>query len=126
MNWKRVLIFIAVIFAATAAVSFPFGFAMGILTSQGRAVPEWLPIAQGGASILAATSVFTALAMRQLDRTWEHAWAVWAGAQAASLPLNVGFLGMTPTDWAIGAAVFLIPLFFGVSLGQRLQQRRTG
>jgi hypothetical protein len=61
MNWKRVAVFTVVLFLATAAAAFPFGFIQGY--SRG-APPDWLSFGNFTVSIIAAACVFAALARR--------------------------------------------------------------
>ncbi len=79
MNWKRIGLFVLLLFAATAAASFPFRFVAAIIASGGDPVPTWLTPAQATANLAAAALVFGLVAKRQMDRVYQHAWAVLLG-----------------------------------------------
>jgi hypothetical protein len=118
MNWRRVLSFTLLLFAATAGASFPFGFISGFLTAQARPVPGWVTIGTQIAVPLAAIAVFYALARRQEDRPWLHAQAVCLLAWAASFPLNVLLLGQPAIVWAVGLLVMSVAQAAGVGLAR--------
>lgn len=123
MNWKRVLLYVVVMFAATAAAAFPFGLIAGFRGAQGESVPAWLPIGQGVAVSLAMLGVFVSLARRQLEQPWQHALAVGGIAFLLSYPLNVLAMGQAVAVWAQGLVVYGIALAVGVPAGVWLRAR---
>ena len=122
MNVRRILVFTLVLWLATALAAFPFGFIEGFLRATGHAKPWWIPFGQGIAVPVAAAAVIAALAKRQSERTWEHAWAVAAFTLLLTLPLNVVVMGQPVTQWVGGAVVLLVVVVpIGVLIGGLLQ-----
>ncbi len=118
MNWKRIAVFVGMLFLATGAASFPFGFIQGLLAAQHRQVPGWVPVAQMMAVPVAAAGVFYLLARRQADRPWGHALAVATLAWLLSFPLNVVALGRPFIEWALEIIVGLVALGVGVGIAK--------
>lgn len=122
MNSRRILAFVGILFVATAAAAFPFGFIRGYLGATGRTPPGWLSVAQGLAVPVAAMVVIAILAKRQLVKTWEHACIVVAGAWLLTFPLNVMLLGQPWVAWLRGVIALILVLALGVPLGVYLRR----
>ena len=120
MNWKRIITFAAILFVATAAAAFPFGFLRGFLNAVGHSPSSWLPFAQGVAVWLAGICVFAAFAKRQTLQVWQHGFVLVAVTWLVSYPINVLLLGTTLIAWAESLVVLLIPLAIGIPIGRRL------
>ena len=82
MDWKRVAIFTGVMFAATAAAAFPFGFIQGYFAAQQAEPPAWVGIGLTVFGIAVAALVFRALARRTPTRVYEHAGLVLFGVES--------------------------------------------
>src|SRR5262245_20834223 len=124
MNWRRIGIFTAIMFAATAAASFPFGLIEGFAVSTGRTPAAWLPLARGLAAPLAAVAVFAAFASRESGETWSGASAIGILSWLVSFPLNVIMLGMPVVAWAGGLVLMGLCVVIGVPLGRLIARSR--
>src|SRR5262245_6779918 len=108
MNWRRVGIYTAIMFGATVAVSFPFGFIEGFARSTGRTPAAWLPLAEGLAVPVAAIVVIAAFSRRESQKTWAGACLIGIFPWLASFPLNVILLGVPTVDWAVHVLVLAL------------------
>jgi hypothetical protein len=124
MNWRRIVIFMLILFLATAAAAFPFGFIRGYAQASGRFVPSWVGVGQALVVPLAGAVVVALLAKRQITRPWEHAWAAVLGAWLLTLPINVMLLGQAPRQWLGGLIPSCLIVILGVPLGLYLRERR--
>ena len=122
LNWRRIVVFSAALFAATAAAAFPFGFVSGFLSSRGEPVPSWVSIGPQLAVPAAAIAVFFVLGRRQDDRPWLHALAICVVAWLISFPLNVLLLGQPLLAW--GLALPALSVAQAVGLGASALARR--
>ncbi len=121
LNWKRILIFVAIFFAATGLAAFPFGFIRGYcLASTGHA-PAWLGPAQAMAGLLAAITVFAILAWVQKDGAFAHCFVVGLFSWFLSFPINVLLFHQPAMQWAAGAIVLVITAGIGGGAGVGLR-----
>ncbi len=123
MNWKRIAIFTAILFLATAVAAFPFGFLSGFLKSLNKPEPTWVPTAQNIAVYVAAMIVFLILAKKQETNPWFHALAVTLLAWLISFPINVLGFGQSVLTWVFGILLLLIALVIGTPIGNYLRDR---
>ena len=121
MDWKRIGLFVVLLFASTAAASLPFGFVAGFIAAGGGQVPAWLTPAQAAANLAAAGCVFGLLAKRQVQRAHHHAWAVLLLTWLVSYPLNVLMLGVPNVVWFLGVVPLAVSLYVGLAIGSRLR-----
>jgi hypothetical protein len=113
MNWKRIIAFVALQFAATASA----GFVIGIINSFGE--PSLVGrLVQALVVLASAAMVFAVLAGRQSTRTWEHAWTVAFVTWCLSYPLNVLTLAQPTKQWAGGGIALCLAVFAGVPCGR--------
>jgi hypothetical protein len=124
LNWKRVAVFVGLLYCATLAAAFPFGFMVGIYIARGHPVPDWIPVGQPLALLCAGTAVFFCLARYQSERVWRHAVAVLLIGWLLAFGINVVVLGVRVRAWAMSLPLFAVPLVIGVSLG-RLWRHHT-
>ena len=122
MNWKRIFIFVLVLWLATFGASFPFGFVIGYLTVRQTPVPVWLALGQMLAVLVAAAAVFYVLARRQGNRPWLHALIVAVISWLVSFPVNVLALGQPVVTWGYSPFFLLASLSAGVSLASSLRK----
>ena len=122
LNLPRLVAFVGILFTATAAAAFPFGFMRGYFFASGRVPPAWLPLGQGLAVPVAAVVVIALLARRQLTRTWEHACIVVAGSWLLSFPINVLLFGQPWLGWLRGVVALCVVVALGVPLGIYLRR----
>ena len=120
MNWRRVGIYTAIMFGATAAASFPFGFIEGFARSTGRTPAAWPPLAEGLAVPVAAIVVIAAFSRRESQRTWAGACLIGIFSWLVSFPLNVILLGEPTVAWAGDLLVVALSVVVGVPLGRFL------
>lgn len=121
MNVRRIFVFALLLFLATASAGFVFGAIGGFLRATGHDIPSWMPVGQAIGVLVAAVAVIAALAKRQSDRTWEHAFAAAASAWALSFPISVLLAGQPIKQWVAGALVILVIVPPGVLIGRRLR-----
>jgi hypothetical protein len=126
MNWKRVAVFVGLLFCGTFAAAFPFGVITGIQIARGQSVPGWIPVGQPLAVLCAAALVFYSLAKRQRDRVWLHAFVVHLLGWVLSFFINVIGFGLRVRDWAVGLPLFVVPLTIGVCLGRMRRHHAHG
>jgi hypothetical protein len=120
MNWKRLILFTLLLWAATALAAFLFGFVRGVLQANGREVPQWLNLAHVAVGFLTNVAVIAELARRQSERTWEHAAALMLIGWLTSLP-SVLFFGFPVVAWLLQLPVFGICVGIAVPIGRRLR-----
>ena len=124
MNWKRIAVFVLILFLATAAAGIPFDVIAEVLSARQahekgwlrEPLPLWVLLGKALAVFTAATVVFYQLANRQHDRPWRHALMVAVIAWLVSLPINVWGLGVPETVWSPGIIALLVALSVGVGL----------
>jgi|GEM_PF-2336365 len=126
MNWKRIGIYTAILFCATALAAFPFGVVVGFVEVNSRPAPQWAYWGEMLAVPAAAVMVFMCLAKVQAVKTWEHAVMVGLLTWLASLPLNVGLLGVSFLAWAMGVVFLALTIGLGVPLGILWRNRDPG
>jgi hypothetical protein len=122
LNLRRILAFVGILFTATAAAAFPFGFIRGYSLGSGHVPPSWLGFGQALAVPIVAIVVIAVLARRQLVRTWEHALMVVLGAWLLSFPVNVMLFGQPWLAWLRGVIVLCVVVALGVPLGVYLRR----
>ena len=125
MNWKRILIFIPILFLATAAAAFPFGRIHSFLSASNKPVPIWLPIGHGSAVLVAAIIVFLILAKKQENNTWLHAILVALFTWLVSFPINVLLIGQPILPWTISVVVLFIALSIGTPIGNYMRNKSS-
>jgi len=121
MNWKRIIIYVGILFLATAVAAFPFGFIVGFLQAAGKVAPLWITLGQAVAISLTSILVFAHLAKRQREKTFLHAWCVGIGAWLISFPINVLFLRQPILVWIAGIILIAVTLLIGVLIGSKLR-----
>lgn len=122
MNVKRIAVFVGILFLATAAAAFPFGFIRGYVQASGRIPPGWLVLGQALAVPIASILVIALLAKRQQVKTWDHAWTVAIGAWLMSFPINVLLLRQPIQTWFVGVYVMCVAVVLGVPFGTYLRR----
>jgi hypothetical protein len=121
MNWKRIAIFVVLMFAATFLAAFPVGVVEGFYRARGSAPPHWLIHALAVGTFAANVTVLILLAKRQKAKTWWNAWAVIFVTWVLGYPLNVGFFGQSFVGWASTILPLCVAVAIAVPIGRRLQ-----
>jgi hypothetical protein len=122
MNFRRILAFVGILFVATAAAAFPFGFIRGHFLATGHSTPHWTIVGQALAVPLAAIAVIAALAKREVVRPWAHAWIVVIVAWLFSFPLNVMLLRQPWLAWLRDLIALCVMVSIAVPLGVHLRR----
>ncbi len=121
MNWKRIALFVLLLFVATAAAAFPFGFIEGFLAAQGKTPPAWVLVGQAIAVPVAAIIVFALLAVRQSTKAFAHASVAGLLSWLLTFPINVLIFGFPAAQWFAGVFVVAIAIVIGVPIGARFR-----
>lgn len=122
MNWKRIMIYIGILFLSTILASLPFGVANGFFQAQGKAIPIWVKIGPAISVPCATLIVFLFLSRSQEENPWGHAVIVAILSWLISFPINVIGLGQPITTWVGTLIVISIALVTGTFLGMYVRK----
>jgi hypothetical protein len=111
MNWKRIILFVFVLWGVSYAVGFIFGFLGGFLKALRFTSLDWIPYLQSIFMIAALSYVFSRLFQLQRERGFQHAFVAALLTWLSSFPINVLYFGQPTSQWFVGG------LFaFGISI----------
>src|SRR5690349_8926295 len=113
MNWRRLILFVPLLYGATAVISLPFGLLAVVWIHAGKAVPSGLVYAHTVVLVLTSSAVFYWLFRRQPARPLLHGVAVALITWVISLPIEVGIFKRTWGDWSRGAILLSLAVALG-------------
>ena len=125
MNWKKIFVYIGVLYLATAAVGFLFGFFRGLLHIIKGNIFILFSLGQTISMLVVSVWVFVHLSIHLKDKVFAHAAAAGIGVWLLSFPINVLLLRQPVAIWAEGIIVILIILSVGVLIGTAIKKNRT-
>jgi hypothetical protein len=125
MDWRKVLLYAALILAAQILVGFLNGL-LFVVRTETQAIASLL----GGAltSLLLCLAIFAHLALGQRKLVWEHALFVLASYLTLELALNLATSHSYPPIHPLEFTLWLLEVFvaflLGTVVGQRVAMRR--
>ena len=125
MSWKRIIKYTLILFIVTFAVSFPFGYIDGFLTSRGRSIPQWFGAVHFISMVLSSIAVFIFLSRSESDDVWKSAFTVATLSWILSFPINVLAIGQPILVWAVSLFYTLWFMAIGVPIGRKLIKKES-
>jgi len=124
MNWKKIIIYIGILFLATMLVAFPFGFIQGLFgITEGNAL-LLINLCQAIAVLAASIWVFAHLTLKLQEKIFLHALCVGVGSWLLSFPINVLVFGQAILFWGLGIVIIIFTLSIGILIGAIIKKKK--
>lgn len=122
MNWKRIVVFVALRLIPITLVTVVVRIYLKPLVDTGQSAPLWLLPASIIVNIGVSIGVFALLAYLQRERTFAHVAIVAFLSWLLSYPLDVLYVRVVLWVWAIGLLFVLIYAAIGAGIGVLLRR----
>ncbi len=125
MNWKRIVVFVALRLIPITLVTVAVRMYVKPMMETGQSAPLWLLPASIIVNVGVSIAVFALLAYLQRERTFAHVAIVALFSWLLSFPLDVLYVRVVAWVWAVGLLFVLIYAAIGAGLGIVLRRNDT-